>query len=191
MARQLLTAGREVGTLALIDPSPLSRRRGEPGAGKAAGAGEALLRRQFAQDLLALAGPGGNGAAAADLLQGLDLGLPLPQLAAAAQAAGLLPPELSPDETARLFGAFRATRSALDRYRPAGYPGRLTLLLAAHRRAASANGHGRADPATAWAAMAGGGAEIEALPGDHYSIVRPPAVEVLASRLARRLAMKP
>jgi len=118
--------------------------------------------------------------------RGLDPALPLPTLAAAAQAAGLLPPELGPVDVARLYDLFRTTRQALDRYQPAPYPGRLSLLLAAHRPPAA----GPSDPAAAWAALAGAGSELELLPGDHYSIVRPPAVAALAGALRRRLGAR-
>ncbi|HEV3075797.1 MAG TPA: amino acid adenylation domain-containing protein, partial [Thermoanaerobaculia bacterium] len=126
----------------------------------------------------------GHAELAAIAARGLDPALPLPGLAAAAQAAGLLPPEIGPVDVARLFDQFRTTRQALDRYRPAPYSGRLTLLLAAHRPATA----GPADPAATWAALAGAGSELELLPGDHYSIVRPPAVTALAGALRRRLA---
>ena len=126
---------------------------------------------------------GEPSAPAADDARRLDPALPLPGLVAAAQAAGLLPLELGPVEVARLFDLFRTTRQALDRYRPAPYPGRLALLLAAHRPA-----NGAIDPAAAWAALAGAGSELELLPGDHYSIVRQPAVAALAGALRRRFA---
>jgi amino acid adenylation domain-containing protein len=178
---------------------------------------DARLRTQFLRDLVALSGnaanqAAGNGAAdrggsgtakpgngngnqatsaadhpgfgADDARRRLDPALPLPRLAAAAQEAGLLPLELGPVEVTRLFDLFRTTRQALDLYRPAPYPGRLSLLLAARRPAAA----GPADPAAAWAALAGAGSELELLPGDHYSIVRPPAVAALAGALRRRLA---
>ncbi|HEY6321688.1 MAG TPA: amino acid adenylation domain-containing protein, partial [Thermoanaerobaculia bacterium] len=217
MARQLRAAGEAVELLALIDPSPLSRppTAGVPAAGM--DGGDAGLRAQFLGDLVALASraagqlagngaavPGGAGVArpgngngdggratlaaghaelAAIAARGLDPALSLPSLAAAAQAAGLLPLEIGPADVARLFDQFRTTRQALDRYRPAPYPGRLTLLLAAHRPATA----GPVDPAAAWAALAGAGSELELLPGDHYSIVRPPAVTALAGALRRRL----
>ena len=108
------------------------------------------------------------------------------QLAAAAQAAGLMPAELDPEDAVRLYEIFRTTRRALERYRPAPRTGRLTLLLAA-RRPAATNGRSAVDPAAAWAALAAGGAELVSLPGDHYSILRPPAVAGLATALRRRL----
>jgi amino acid adenylation domain-containing protein len=178
---------------------------------------EAVLLAQFAYDLLALSAaeapvppaspapftpgskdftPGSKDGAAGWLadLRRLDPGLRLSTWVAAAQAAGRLPPELGMDDVQRLFAQFRAARRALDGYRPAPYPGRLTLLLASRRprrprhplhpglRAAAG------DPAASWAALAGAGAEIELLPGDHYAIVRPPAVALLAQVLRGRLA---
>jgi thioesterase domain-containing protein len=133
------------------------------------------------------------------------------QMVAETQAMGLLPSELGAAEAERLFALFRTSLQALDRYRPAPYPGRVTLLLARrrHRPAAAAtaasvttaasaadaasapsagNGGAPSDPAAAWGALARGGAEIETLPGDHYSIVRSPAVATLAGALRRRLA---
>ncbi|HVR11865.1 MAG TPA: amino acid adenylation domain-containing protein, partial [Thermoanaerobaculia bacterium] len=179
MACQLRAAGEEVRTLALIDPAPLAAAAPGPGVP------EARLVAEFAYDLLALAGRGGAAPGEA-WSRSVDLSMPLPRLAAAAQEAGLLPPELGPDEVARLFELFRITRRALDRYRPSPYPGRLTLLLAARPAAGHAR-NGRPHPAAAWTRLAGGGAEIESLPGDHYSIMRAPAVAALAGALARRL----
>ncbi|MBV8199884.1 MAG: hypothetical protein JOZ15_04600, partial [Acidobacteria bacterium] len=68
------------------------------------GRGEEQLEGEFAYDLLSLAAPDGRGGAAPgeSWRRRVDLSLPLPRLAAAAQAAGWLPPELGPDEVARL-----------------------------------------------------------------------------------------
>ncbi len=207
MACQLRAAGREV-ALALIDPSPLAPaapRTGSPVAWRPEepqqlrerrqpperleagterepeGAQEVRLRAAFARDLVALAGRGASHAAA-DLAR-LDPAQPLPLLIAAAQQAGLVPRELEADEVARLFGLFRTVRMAFDRYRPSPLPGGgagVALLLAGQ-------GPSRR-PAAAWAALAGAGAEVAVLPGDHYSIVRPPAVATLAAVVRRLLA---
>jgi thioesterase domain-containing protein len=167
---------------------------------------EALLLAQFAHDLLALAAAGAAASAVAgakDFTSGTEPGaagwlaelrrlapeLRLPWLVAAAQAAGRLPPELEMDDVRRLFALFRAARQAFDRYRPAAYPGRLILLLAASRADRGRRG-GRTDPAGYWAALAGAGAEIELLAGDHYAIVSPPAVALLAQALGARLAAR-
>jgi thioesterase domain-containing protein len=185
MARQLRAAGQEVDLLALIDPSPVRRH-----AAEAPCLEETRLAAEFAYDLVVLAGRG--AAVSAATLQRFDRGLPLPDLVAAAHAAGLLPAELAMDDVERLFALFRTSRLALDRYRPLPSPGPLTLLLARDPTpdplaAQPAERRHSARSAATWAALAGGGAEVETLPGDHYSIVRPPAVAVLASRLRRRL----
>jgi thioesterase domain-containing protein/acyl carrier protein len=192
MARQLEAAGETVAPLVLIDPSAPARRAALPAAPAeppvaaeaaapaASAAAEALLKATFVHDLLALSGRG--QAAPAEALRRLDLALPVGRLAAAAQAAGLMPAELDPEDVVLLYELFRTTRRALERYRPAPYAGRLTLLLAARHPAAS---NGR--PAAAWASLAGAGAELVSIPGDHYSIMRPPSVDALAKALRRRL----
>ncbi|HXO39837.1 MAG TPA: amino acid adenylation domain-containing protein, partial [Thermoanaerobaculia bacterium] len=152
-------AGRDAGPIAgngatvpagagIAKPGNGNGNGGGNGGGNGNGGGRATLAA-------------GDAELAAIAARGLDPALPLPGLAAAAQAAGLLPPEIGPVDVARLFDLFRTTRQALDRYRPAPYFGRLTLLLAAHRPAAA----GPADPAAAWAALAGAGSELELLPG--------------------------
>jgi amino acid adenylation domain-containing protein len=210
MACQLLAAGEAVDLLALVDPSPPRRRERRPEQDTA---DEGSLRLAFARDLVALAD--GGAVAAGD--SGLPLALRLrpeqsmAQMVAETQAMGLLPCEMGTAEAERLFALFRTSLQALDRYRPAPYPGRVTLLLARRRHppagaataasapraangataaiaAIAANGGAPSDPAAAWSALARGGAEIETLPGDHYSIVRAPAVATLAETLRRRLA---
>jgi len=205
MARQLLAAGEAVDLLALVDPSPPRRLERRP---EQETAGNGSLRLAFARDLVALAG--GDAVAAGDSRLRLRLRpeQSMAQMVAETQAMGLLPCELGTAEAERLFALFRTSLQALDRYRPAPYPGRVTLLLARrrHRPAAAAsaassasvpsainaanaaNGGAPSDPAAAWGALARGGAEIETLPGDHYSIVRSPAVATLAGALRRRLA---
>ncbi len=188
MARQLRAAGAQVDLLALIDPSPVRRNGAAP-----AQAEDSRLLADFGYDLVALAGNG--SAVPAATLQRLDRELTLPRLVAAAHAAGLLPPELEVPEVERLFALYRTTRRALDRYRPRPTAGPLTLLLAGHPLPAPPLPAGLArrngstsPPVPFWAAVGGAGTEIESLPGDHYSIVRPPAVAILARKLRRRLA---
>ncbi len=177
MARQLRAAGRPVQPLVLIDPAAL-RRAAAPRATAAA-----QLKKEFLRDLCLVSG-GAAQLARLDATFAADV--PLSRLVDAAHSAGLLPAELAAGEVERLFALFQTTRRALDRYRPVAAPGPLTLLLAS-RRSTAAAGRARTHPADAWAALAGAGTEIQTLPGDHYSIVRPPAVAALAASLRRLL----
>ena len=188
MARQLDAAGEAVALLALVDPT--APRSESAGLVRPAGGSEGALRVRFVRDLVALIG--GGVAAAGELASRLGPELPLAQMLAEAQVAGVLPPELGTGEVMRLFTMFRASLQAHDRFRPVPYRGRVNLLLARDRHQAAApgtaGGNAISESAAIWAALASGGAEIETLPGDHYSILRPPAVRELAGALRRRLA---
>jgi amino acid adenylation domain-containing protein len=98
-----------------------------------------------------------------------------------AKAQGLLPPEIGLEEVRRLVEVLRANLRALRGYLPGSYPGRATLF-----RAAQAQRTGP-DPAYGWRALALGGVDVLEVPGDHYSMVREPHVQVLAERLRARL----
>ncbi|HVT16281.1 MAG TPA: amino acid adenylation domain-containing protein [Thermoanaerobaculia bacterium] len=192
MACQLRQAGEEVEILALID----SYAPGHPGGVGRAPLDEAAVRALFARDLSGLLGRE-LPAAAADL-ERLGPETPLAEAFAAAQAAGLLPAELDFTETRRMFAVFAANLRRLQAYAGEPYPGWVTLFRAAGPPPApSADGAGEAggappaDGAAAgatlgWEALAAA-VEIEPVVGDHYSLVRPPEVEVLAARLSARL----
>jgi thioesterase domain-containing protein len=93
-------------------------------------------------------------------------------------AAGLSPPELS-----AYHDTMRAHLDALRGYRlrPLACP--VTLFVAAERPAGE-----REDRAALWRPFAAGGFQVEPVPGDHFSILREPAVVLLAERLRQRLA---
>jgi len=79
----------------------------------------------------------------------------------------------------RLLDVYRAHCRALNGHRPRPYPGRLTLI-----RAAATPG----EPALGWGPLAGGGVAVRVLPGDHDSLLRPPAVGALAEAVGRAIA---
>jgi len=80
-------------------------------------------------------------------------------------------------EIRRLAAVCRAHLAAAARYRPRPYGGRVVLFRAG-RASGALDGRWRSlCPAL----------EIERIPGDHYSILRPPDVNALAERLDRRL----
>jgi len=88
-----------------------------------------------------------------------------------------VPPDLDAERLDELFNLYQANRRALRAYRPGRFGGRLTLIRAAVSAAAF--------PAIdqEWSALAEGGAEVHVLPGDHYSLLRPPEVGSLAGLL--------
>jgi thioesterase domain-containing protein/acyl carrier protein len=70
-------------------------------------------------------------------------------------------------------------RRAGKRYRPAPFPGTLTLFTTEAARAQSEEN---------WGALTEGRLEIESIPGEHYTVLREPHVGTLARRLEARLA---
>jgi thioesterase domain-containing protein len=73
--------------------------------------------------------------------------------------------------------------AAWHRYDPGNYAGRLTLLNSADRP----HEYGR-DGTLGWGKCASGPIDIQAVPGDHLSIMHPPFVRSLAERIERHLA---
>jgi len=177
MARQLRAMEEDVELLALVD----SYAPGHPG-GVPADLEEAAVRALFARDLAGLLGR--PLPAAAGGLERLSPDTPLAEAFAAAQAVGLLPPELDFAETTRMLAAFRANLKRLQGYAGAPYPGRLVLFRAAPPGAAPPV---ESDATLGWESLAAA-VEVEPIEGDHYSLVRPPAVEALAARLSARLS---
>lgn len=83
---------------------------------------------------------------------------------------------LTPDILAQL-AVFTSNTRALRRYVARAYPKRVGLF-----RAATQPAEAGADPTRGWGAISAGVAQ-EVVPGDHYSIIRPPHVQTLAERL--------
>jgi amino acid adenylation domain-containing protein len=90
-----------------------------------------------------------------------------------ARELGLLygPDEIAPAELRRRFELFRTSAGAARAFRPGFYDGPLDLFEAAERPR----------PAAAWRPFA---RRIAILPGDHYSLLAPPAVDALAEALS-------
>ncbi len=169
MARQLEARGREVAVLALIDSyTPAGLGPGEED--------DVALLFSFARDL------GLRFDAEHLAAEGLVASGPAEQLRAVLEHAkrlGLVPPHVGPEQAERLFDTYRANSRAASRYGPRPYAGRVLLLRAAE---------GRAEAGEGWGAYAGGGLEVEEVPGDHYAVMREPHVRVLAERLRVALA---
>jgi thioesterase domain-containing protein/acyl carrier protein len=176
MARQIAAAdGPEAVELAaLIDP-PDARADLSWGERE-----EAELLAWFARDLAAMQGQ--DVQVSADELRAIPAGERLARMLESAREAGLLPPEVDLDEARHLFDVFQGVQGALRGSPVQAGPVRATLFQAGEQLP-----EGMTDPTRGWGDLALGGIEVEALPADHYSVVRAPHVEALASRLRDRL----
>jgi len=136
---------------------------------------EATLRAWFARDLAGLLGK-----PLPREMEDLSAAAPLPEAFARAQELGLLPADLDFAAAARRFEVFRSNLRRMERYTAQPYPGRIQLF-----RAAGSHFVDPADPTLGWGALAAGGVELRELPGNHWAIVRSPAVEAVAEALGR------
>jgi amino acid adenylation domain-containing protein len=172
MARQLAARGEEVEQLALLDVST---------TGGTSAADDPTMLAWFARDLAGLAGrslPRGLG--------DIPAGAPLSEAFARAQALGVLPSDLDFATAARRFELFRHNLRLTWGYTAGSYPGRLQLF-----RAAGSHFEDPADPTLGWAALAAGGVTLQQLPGDHWAILRSPAVEAVALALQAAILQTP
>ncbi len=181
LARQLVAEGREVALLAIIDstPGPWPRPAGGAEVAEESGEDDAPWLLEIANYL--------------ERLWGLDLGLTaevLRGLSPEAQALRLLAglehtpfgAKAGPESLRRLLAVFKTNVRAFRRYRPAPYPGKITLF----RPAMETGGSGEeppADPTLGWGALSPLPVDIETVPGDHISALAEPHVQTLAGRL--------
>lgn len=101
----------------------------------------------------------------------------LTYLGAQAKAANLLPEDLSREQFKRLYHVFRTNAIALQQYVPRRKARRITLL-SSEETAGTIK-----DSTLGWGNLSIEEVEVFNIPGTHYSIVRKPAVEVLARQL--------
>lgn len=169
MARQLHEQGERLGVLALVDSqlSPTSDASHDD---------EAELA-DFVEDIASLSGtrvPPSSGnprkPVAHDSLEVIlaQMGL-----------SGARSPESAFPQVRHVLRAYRANSRALERYAPHAYPGRVTVFRPADELAAHETGS-----VAGWEHVAEEGANLHVIPGNHYSIPKPPNVQVLAARLA-------
>ena len=133
------------------------------------------MRAWFARDLAGLLGgslPAGLAAIPAEAS--------LAETFARAQELEPLPADLDLATAGRRFEVFRANLRRIEGYAGRSYPGGLQLI-----RAAASHFRDPVDPTLGWAALARGGVEVHEVAGDHWALLRPPALEVVAAALQR------
>ncbi|HVR08690.1 MAG TPA: thioesterase domain-containing protein, partial [Thermoanaerobaculia bacterium] len=167
MAQQLAGQGEQVSLLALLDSHA-------PGGGRwqREGRGESARVRGFFTDLYGMAGIEGEPVPAAR--PGWRRRAPWDVLLAAARRAGAVPAGIEAAQVRAYFEIFTSVGAAARRYRPRPYRGRAVLFTA---------GQGHGDPTLGWKGLIAGGLELVRVPGDHYDLLRPSAVEAVARQL--------
>jgi pyochelin synthetase len=167
MARQLERQGRSVGLLTLLD---VEAREDEDPRHPA---------EQFLEDL---AGQFGNDAAASKRLLALARDRSLSdegwaELLEQARIADVLPPDMGALQIRDLSRVFTANARAAASYVPQRYGGRVALFKARERAAQAAPGVD-----LGWGELCAA-VDVQAVPGNHYTMLRQPHVQVLAERL--------
>ena len=161
-------AGEPVALLALLDSAAPADEVAPP---------EDELVTHFAHDLMGLARkdaapPAPPAAATVDERLGALLD--------AARQEDALPPDLGLAGIRRLYDVFETNVRAAQQYRPGTYPGSVLLLRAAE-------GNDDLDATLGWSAALSPDLRALTLPGDHYTILRPPHVRLVAETLRRAL----
>jgi amino acid adenylation domain-containing protein len=165
MARRRAAAGHPVDLLVMFDTVAPGHQGETPS--------EADLLLSFAADLADRLGLG-LSAELVGAVRSLDTEAGLARLLDEARRHGV---PLDLDGARHLFRLFSTNEAAMRTYAGGPHEGRVALFRpegAAH------------DAAAGWPALAPN-LEIVPVPGDHYSLLRPPHVEVLAERLRSRL----
>jgi amino acid adenylation domain-containing protein len=191
MARQLSEQGQEIASLVVFDswapagearalPESLEPLAQEIAALELLGPGDVTAeRRDDALVLAALAGEYQGDLP--KLITHLRALSPEARRGELVRLLGLdraYPLETGPERIERFLAVLRANWLAGARYVPRPYPGRVTLFRAREER-----GAGSDDPTLGWHSLAAGGVTVHTVPGDHDSMLKPPAVAVLAELL--------
>jgi thioesterase domain-containing protein len=180
VAERLRAAGEEVALLAAIDGGPPA-----PPTGPVIHAGEADTASWFAWEL----------GVAADRELDIDpddlrdqsgeplSGEPLAEaVLARAVAADVLPPDTSTAALSRLLATFDAFVRGVVDYRARPYDGPVVVFRATEEPCAS-------EAVGRWASVATGPFQSYDVPGNHYTLLRAPHVEVLAAALSSALEL--
>ncbi len=170
MAQQLRAQGQEVALLVLFDSWT-------PRAETAPPSDDVTLLAWFAHDLGRMYGK--TPQLSIDDLRRIEPELRLRFVIEQASAENLLPPDIGEQQIRRGLQVFAANQQAMVHYRPRPYAGRVALFRASEHPVADLP-----DPALGWNDLVEGGVAMDVIPGDHYAMLRPPQVQLLAERLS-------
>jgi thioesterase domain-containing protein len=177
MARRLRREHEEVDALLFIDSHGPEPAGFEP-------ADESILLASLVHDFAGVVGQ--SFEVSQDDLRRLPAEERLDWILDLARRSNILPESFVSEQARRHWEVFRANVRAVESYVPAA-PEELplrTVLFRATTQPPQAEGR----PALGWDAWIAGPLEVVPLEGDHYSLVRDPAVRDLAREIAARLA---
>jgi thioesterase domain-containing protein len=160
MAQQLYRRGEEIALLALFDASPDWNGIGFPDE-----TDRLEMLRRFTVELTSILG---RGSLACDPGSFEEL-------------SEMFCGDIPRSQLRSQFRTFSANMSALRTYTPMRYPGRVVVFQA------QANAHGSDRQSPGWHHLAEGGVDVHIVPGDHYTMLRRPHVDILAERLTAYL----
>ena len=188
MAQQFQAQGEEIAMLTLMDASASDGKVEEFGWGE--------LLSIFAVDLgLNLK----NQTATVEEIQTLPPMAQLRQVWKEAKLAGVVPSDMTLVEFRRMFDTFKINANTVSSYKAQEFRGRITLFVPeedidqqifSHNKrrlkwkAANAELYG---PMKGWDKVATEGVDLVVVPGDHFTMMREPHVEVLAEQLRTRI----
>jgi amino acid adenylation domain-containing protein len=168
MARQLLKRGETVSMLALFDSYAKMRA-----------VDDSLIAARFAGDL---AGPFAKEISY-DGFDKLGLDEQLNIILEHAKLAKILPDQTEISQLRRLFQVFKNNIKAMQNYIPKYYGGRITLFKAGDRPSDLLH-----TPEATWRDYSEDRLTVHTIPGNHYTILTRPNVQILAQQLRASLA---
>lgn len=171
MARQLRQAGQQVALLVLVDAYEPEFARTSAGAAEPQSDRQMLL--WFVGDLLQL--PTGDAEIQRLVEEDVDPATLLGQL----RDRGRLPADMNPGQLTALYETFRRNLKRLRDYQAGPYPDPVVLLRAGDAKTAASD-HG-------WSRLCPDKLEVVAVPGNHYTVLTPPNVQVVAAAVSSRL----
>ena len=174
MGQQLLSKGEEVAMLALIDPP--APRYGD----QLAGLDDPSLLSALAEEMYYLFGR--SPEVTAQTFERLSPDEKLNFLLEWAEADKVAPGDEGPNQIERYLRVYKSNVRAVQSYFSRSYPGPADLF-----RAEQHFSDGHDDPTLGWQHLAGGGATVHLVPGNHFSMMRDPNVTALAEALKKRL----
>jgi amino acid adenylation domain-containing protein len=179
MARQLQQQEQEVALLALIDSGVPEAKESEHNW--------AILLSIFAYDL----------GLTEEHLKRPPNWTPLPQMAelrqlwVVARRAAVVPADMTLVEFRKLFDTFKLYANTMRRYKPGQFQGRITLFCPADHFEQAVFSRDPGEPPEqpeqakidGWGSLATEGLEVRYVPGNHFSMLQEPNVQVLGQQL--------